>query len=175
MHVDLLVQAEQLAKIDPRKPKQVNLRRAISAAYYAAFHLLVEESCRIVMGTQHAQQGYRFALGRAFTHTTMKLACKSFAGGTLKETVIKGLPRNPQGNYLIPKEIQETADVYVQLQEKRHLADYDRSEQFKRSDVLTLIDDTKTQLAKFLALPLSDDKRFFLACLWAWKELTNRT
>ena len=174
MHEDLLAQAEQLALIDSQKPKQVNLRRAVSATYYAAFHLLVEESCRIMIGAQRAQQPYRFALGRAFSHTTMKLACKSFSGGTLKDAVVKGLPRNSSGNYSIPREIQDTAKVFVALQEKRHLADYDRSECFKRSDVLTVIDETKTQLTEFLSLSISDDKRFFLACLWAWKELTNR-
>ncbi len=33
MYEDLLVQAERLATLDVRKPKQANLRRAISAAY----------------------------------------------------------------------------------------------------------------------------------------------
>ena len=28
--------------------------------------------------------------------------------------------------------------------------------------------------ANFAALPESDDKRFFLACLWAWQELEKR-
>ena len=53
-------------------------------------------------------------------------------------------------------------------------ADYDRSERFKRSDVLILISGARNSVAKFSELPMSDDKRFFLACLWAWKELTNR-
>jgi hypothetical protein len=36
-HEDLLAQAVILAKIDLKKPKQANLRRAISSAYYAVF------------------------------------------------------------------------------------------------------------------------------------------
>ncbi len=40
LHADLLDQAEQLAHLDPRRRKQANLRRAISSAYYALFHLL---------------------------------------------------------------------------------------------------------------------------------------
>ena len=47
LHADLLDQAEQLAQLDPRRPKQANLRRAISSAYYALFHLLAWESSAI--------------------------------------------------------------------------------------------------------------------------------
>ncbi len=34
LHADLLDQAEQLPQLDPRRPKQANLRRAISSAYF---------------------------------------------------------------------------------------------------------------------------------------------
>jgi uncharacterized protein (UPF0332 family) len=174
VYEDLFAQAEALAKLDARKPKQANLRRALSSAYYAVFHYLVHEACCVQMGTQHAQAPYRHALGRAFAHSVMKQACASFSGGTLKDAVIKGLPRDATGKYPIPKAIQNVAAAFAELQEKRHLADYDRSERFKRSDVLVLIEQAKDYVAAFSRLPVSDDKRFFLACLWAWKELTNR-
>lgn len=128
----------------------------------------------MIMGAQHFQRGYRFTLGRAFTHSAMNQACTSFAGGTLKKSVIKGLPLDQNGNYAVNPVIQQIAALFVELQEKRHLADYDRSEQFKRSDVLTLIDDTRTLIAEFLRQPVTDDRRFFLACLLVWKELANR-
>jgi hypothetical protein len=40
---DLLDQASTLAGLDPMKPKQASLRRAISAAYYSVFHLGTSE------------------------------------------------------------------------------------------------------------------------------------
>ncbi len=55
MHKDLLEQAERLAMLEIKKPKQASLRRAISAAYYAMFHLLVDEACRVQIGAQHNQ------------------------------------------------------------------------------------------------------------------------
>ncbi len=174
MHEDLFAQAEMLAKVDAKKPKQANLRRAVSSAYYAVFHFLVEESCRLVFGTQHGQAAYRHTLGRAFAHSVMKQACASFTGGTLKDAIVKGLPRNASGRYLIHDVIRNMARVFAEMQEKRNLADYDRRERFKRSEVLTLILQAKDWTEKFAALPMSDDKRFFLACLWAWKELANR-
>jgi uncharacterized protein (UPF0332 family) len=174
VHEDLFAQAEALARFDSRKPKQVNLRRAISAAYYALFHFLVHEACCIQIGSQHAQAAYRHVLGRAYTHAVMKQACSSFGAGTLKASVIKGLPRDADGNYRIQEAIQKFALAFVELQQKRHVADYDRTERFKRLDVLATIEQAKARAAKFSEIPLSDDKKFFLACLWAWKELTNR-
>ena len=44
MHEDCWMQAVSLAKMDVKKPKQANLRRAISSAYYAVFHLLIDEA-----------------------------------------------------------------------------------------------------------------------------------
>jgi hypothetical protein len=170
VHEDLLEQAVRLAKLDAKKPKQANLRRAISSAYYALFHMLVDEACRVQVGAQHNQAPYRHVLGRAFAHAVMKDACKSFGGGTLKKGVAKGLP----GSFAIPAEIRELAETFVDLQEWRHLADYDLTERFKRSDVLSLIHLVEDRIQAFGQLASSNEKRFFLACLWAWKELANR-
>ena len=170
MHEDLLEQAIRLATLDVRRPKQANLRRAVSSAYYAVFHLLVDEACRVLIGAQHNQAPFRQVLGRAFAHGVMKEACKSFGGGTLRKGVAKGLPVG----FAIPVEIRDLALAFVDLQEKRHLADYDLTERFKRSDILMLINRAKKRIEGFTELPSSNEKRFFLACLWAWKELANR-
>lgn len=44
IHKDLLQQARLLAILDEKRPKQANLRRAISSAYYALFHYLIDEA-----------------------------------------------------------------------------------------------------------------------------------
>jgi hypothetical protein len=170
LHQDLLEQAKRLATLDIKRPKQANLRRGISAAYYALFHFLVGEACRVQIGRQHNQAPFRHVLGRAFAHGVMKESCKSFRGGTLKKGVAKGLPVG----FTIPREIQELADAFVDLQDMRHLADYDLTERFKRSDVLMLIVLANNRIDDFTKLPSSNEKRFFLACLWAWKDLANR-
>ena len=170
MHKDLLEQARRLATLDIRKPKQASLRRAVSAAYYAVFHLLVDEACRVQIGAQHNQAPFRQVLGRAFAHGVMKDACKSFGSGTLKQGVLKGLPTG----FTIDKEIRQLAETFVDLQHKRHLADYDLTERFDRSDVLGLIEQVERRVEDFRNLASSSEKRFFLACLLAWKELANR-
>jgi uncharacterized protein (UPF0332 family) len=170
VHEDLLEQARKLATIDVKKPKQASLRRAISAAYYAMFHLLVDEACRVQIGALHNQAPFRQVLGRAYAHGVMKDACKSFGSGTLKKGVLKGLPTG----FTIAKEIRQLAESFVDLQHKRHLADYDLTERFNRSDVLGLIEQVERRVEDFRNLAPSNEKRFFLACLWAWKDLANR-
>ena len=46
LHDDLLGQARQLAAKEPKRPLQASLRRAVSASYYALFHLLVYHAAR---------------------------------------------------------------------------------------------------------------------------------
>ena len=170
MHRDLLIQALELARRDPGKPRQVNLRRAVSSAYYALFHALIDQACRLMIGARHSEAPFRHVLGRAFAHGTMKQACTAFAGGTLKASVAKGLP----ATFSVPRAIRILAQVFIDMQDQRHLADYDRTERFYRSDVLALIDQAETALDTFAALSLSIEKKFFLVCLLAWNTLAGR-
>lgn len=170
MHDDLLEQARHLATRDAGRPRQANLRRSVSAAYYAAFHFLIDQSCRNVMGALHAQREYRQVLGRAFSHSSIKNACESFAGGTLKASVRKGLP----GNFAIPAQVQQISTAFIELQYARHQADYDLTHRFERKDVLALINQVETAIEAFRQLTATDEKAFFLACLWAWNALVTR-
>jgi uncharacterized protein (UPF0332 family) len=170
MHENLLRQARRLVQLDPKRPDQANLRRAVSAAYYALFHFLIDQSCRSVIGARHDQRAYRQVLGRAFVHGTMKEACRSFKGGTLKSNIAKGLPTGFQ----VPLEVQAISDTFYELQDRRHRADYDLTERFNRSDVKGLVRQVEAAIRRFKSLAASDDKKFFLACLWAWKELSIR-
>lgn len=174
MHQGLIEQARILARIDSGKPKQVNLRRAVSSLYYALFRYMADEACRGLVGTQHVQRGYRHSLARAFVHTTMKSACSSFAAASLPPAITKALPKNSKGNYEVARPIQRIASVFKELQEKRHVADYELSERFRRSEVLALIGQVEAAIQNFATLAPSDDRHFFLICLLVWKELSNR-
>ena len=170
MHEDLLAQATHLASVDRSRPSQVNLRRAVSAAYYALFHALTDSACRSLLGARHEAVGYRNVLARAFTHTAMREACRSFSGGTLPTAIKNGLPSTAA----IPPEVRTCATEFIDLQDERHRADYDRSAKFRRSDVLMMIDNAALAIETFEALPSTLDKEFFLACLLAWPTLSKR-
>jgi hypothetical protein len=67
---DLLQQAYDLAYKEPTDPKQASLRRAVSTAYYALFHLLVDEAV-----SKWAVERQRSILARIFEHGRMKGIC----------------------------------------------------------------------------------------------------
>ncbi len=128
LHNDLLEQAAHLAIREPGRPKQASLRRAVSAAYYALFHLLAHESARIMAPRLPA--GLRPQVQRAFDHGHMNKVCKQF--------VAKGLSPHTQRLMTVNIEPQITriASAFVALQEARHTADYDVAATFSRLDVL---------------------------------------
>jgi len=76
---ELLLQAQMLAAREPQKPKQVSLRRSISASYYALFHFLGEEITRQIIGAGNDQSELRHFAARAFVHVRMKEVCQEFA------------------------------------------------------------------------------------------------
>jgi len=63
---DLLEQAYHLANLETGDPKQSSLRRSVSTAYYALFHLLIDEA---VGNWGVARQ--RSILARTFDHGKM--------------------------------------------------------------------------------------------------------
>jgi hypothetical protein len=79
---DLLEQSYHLAHRDTGTPKQASLRRAVSTACYAIFHLLIDEA--VNAWSVERQRG---VLARTFDHGRMKGVCddvlKTVAGGAI--------------------------------------------------------------------------------------------
>jgi hypothetical protein len=157
---DLLDVAREIALIDGNRPRQAALRRAVSTAYYGIFHLLVGEA-RKVTGPA-APAGLRRQIARAFTHATMKQVCAAFATGRKQN-----LPRSIQSLIVMPMEdeLVEIADLFVELQELRHSADYDLTARFARLDVLRLIRRARRRSRDWARVRRSDNSKVFLSAL----------
>src|SRR5882724_9936598 len=106
---DLLEQAYGLAHKEAANPKQASLRRAVSTAYYALFHLLIGEAVG-----KWAVERQRSIVARTFEHAKMKGIC---------DEVIK----NFKSGAPVPPELNTVAQNFIQLQQQRHTADYDNS------------------------------------------------
>ncbi len=171
LHTQLLHQAELLATKEPKKPRQASLRRSISTSYYAAFHFLIYQATRKIVGTSHDRKPLRELLGRAFNHGEMLDICKSFRSGT------GGLPATVERAFkplTIPQELQQIADNFVTLQNERHQADYDLSAKFRRRDALeahALADECIKLWPKISSHSATD---FFLVGLSTWKRIKRR-
>lgn len=131
LHHDLLEQASHLAAREARRPRQASLRRAVSSAYYAIFHLLAEEGARRLAPAQPLL--LRRQIQRAFAHREMQEVCRQFAAGSVSKATAR-LLKTP-----LESELRQVAKAFVELQNARHEADYNLTASFDRVDVLQKI------------------------------------
>ena len=133
LHGDLLEQAAVLVDLELYRPRQASLRRAISTAYYALFHLLIHEGTLKLISAGSARS--RFS--RGYEHGTMKSISREFAiaNPAALDRLTGGLP--------IPPEIQQVAETFINLQEERHAADYDVTARYTRLEVRNFIQEAE--------------------------------
>lgn len=130
----LLEQARQLALRDKKRPLQVSLRRAVSAAYYALFHLLVRDASHSL--TRAFDKRLRLLLPRAFGHEEMAQACGTFAAAGKKPAIITAI----YPGLVIPPELSSVAQAFIDLQKARHDADYATHRSWTRTETLTEVE-----------------------------------
>ena len=147
---DLLEQAYHLANLESDEPKQASLRRAVSTAYYALFHLLIDEAVGNWGVTRQ-----RSILARTFDHGKMKGICEEHVKGFYSS----GQP--PEGVRL-----KNVAHTFVQLQEKRHTADYDNAVVWSRTNVMAAIDMVSAAFSDWRDIRTDDTAQDYLLQLF---------
>ena len=106
------------------RPRQADLRRAVSAAYYALFHALARCGADTLAGSSSVrrnQAGWQ-RIYRSLEH-----------GPTVRRL------NNQSGMRGFPREMQDFGQLFVDLQAQRHRADYDPTASFDRATVLQLV------------------------------------
>lgn len=128
---ELLRQAFELLRKDPSATNQADLRRAVSNAYYAVFHLFSEE-----IASHWDVDSSRHELARMLEHGAMKRA----------SSVARDSKRSPFSNADpdVAMALRTIARSFIQLREKRHIADYDNGKFWALSE--SLIEVEKAQL-----------------------------
>ena len=154
---DLLIQARMLATVDPGIPLQANLRRSISAAYYAVFHLLVAEAVEWTVPKRPAGLSARVA--RLFSHSEMDKVCRTFTNRQLPDRLAALL------NNKVPIELRTVAEVFSELQDARHLADYDTGVDTTRTETLILLDRAQSAFDAWETLRGTEEASAFLTAL----------
>jgi hypothetical protein len=140
----LLAVARDLAKLDAHRPRQASLRRAVSTAYYALFHLLIRSAvdAQIGFGPTVTHREIGETIVRWFTHARIAEVCGLFTGPTVPSKLRKALPKGPLGaaSVAASTSLQGVARAFLDLQQARHDADYDPSKRFTRQGVLIQVD-----------------------------------
>ena len=143
---DLISSARKLlgeGQVGP--PKQSDLKRALSTAYYAMFHALCRNCAETLVGKTRASRSQRAWIQayRAMEHGHAKKQCKN--SNVMKE---------------FAPDIEDFANRFAELQEKRKKADYDPSSSLTRRDVITVIDAAETAIKKLQEPPTKDRRAF---------------
>ena len=141
----LLEQAARLIEPPPAgPPRQVDVRRAISAAYYAVFHHVLTAAADEVIGAVHRKADRYALVYRSIAHRTLRDLC---------EEVGKPAPAKKYRSHVPTRGFGPNLPVFasglVELYEKRHGADYDPSIRVKTSDALSAIKTARSAIRRF--------------------------
>lgn len=126
------------------RPREVNLRRAVSTAYYALFHCLADCCANMLAGNaqdNRSRPAWRQTY-RALQHTTARRRCR-------RDTINR-----------FPATIRNFAELFVSMQVKRHRSDYDPVSTFRKSNVIQDIDAVKDAIMRFNEAPRNDRRAF---------------
>lgn len=154
---DLLEQARFLADREKRRPRQASLRRSVSAAYYALFHLLVDEA--VAKLSPRAPVALKYMVHRAFAHAEMKAVCKIFLRREMRAHL---------ANLVVPPvaiDLIVVAQAFIAMQEGRHVADYDVSATFTRTEVQERLDHTERAFHAWARIRGTPNANVFLAAM----------
>ena len=154
---DLREQACHLARRDPKRPRQASLRRAVSTAYYALFHLLITETTR-----NWKRPAERFVLARMFEHAFMAKACN------IKRDALNALFKTSppkSGGLDVDKHLHVVAETFVRMLQHGHTADYDSSTKWTRTDTLETIDSVQAAFQSWRAIRTGHEAQNFLVTL----------
>jgi hypothetical protein len=148
----LLAQAAKL--IEPPTagpPRQVDVRRAISSAYYAVFHAILIAAADEIVGAVHRVTANYAVVYRSIDHRQLRTICdiaraKAGAGfGT---------------------DVQTFAGAVMSLQERRNVADYDPTNQFRTVHGNQAIDLARIALHHWEAVPDVERRTFLMLLLF---------
>lgn len=169
---DLLELAERLVRADDPEPGEADLKRAVSTAYYALFHLLVDDAS-LMMIPDEAIESTRGLVRRAFAHKDMRTASASFRSGILPKHVREIWPSPiPAGrkDVPIPERLKDVADAFVVLQEERHRADYNVGHKLTKTNARTLVNRATTAFKNWAEVRSEPVAKIYLASILLWNQ-----
>lgn len=152
----LLDQADRLITLPAGgAPRQADLRRAISSAYYGLFHAVVTEAADDFVGISHRQTPRYSLVYRSVDHRWLRTLCEDIAKPTLP---IRYRNYQPTGGF--GPDLAAFSAALVDLQEKRHLADYDPQLRVRMSDAISAVDTGRAALIRFRSANRTRRKAF---------------
>ena len=156
----LLQHAELLATLDRRRPRVANLRRSVSASYYALFHLLTNSAASMYS----ADEATIAAICRTYNHPEMRRVSMLFANDKLPKAIL------PATGYRISIDLKIVAEAFSALQQARHDADCDANRIFTRREAANLARQARNAFSAWQRVRRTGEARLYLGCFLLWKR-----
>lgn len=157
----LFTQAERLIA-SPRAgpPRQADLRRAVSAAYYGVFHVVLTALADEFVGAMHRRTSRYALVYRGIEHRALRALCKEARKPRPAQLYD---PFFPPGGF--DADIRAFAGIVVELQERRHAADYDPLIRIEVSDARLAIEAARGAVRRFRRADAAQRKTFLTLLL----------
>jgi NAD(P)-dependent dehydrogenase (short-subunit alcohol dehydrogenase family) len=139
-------------------PRQADLRRAISAAYYGVFHFTLTAAADMVAGAGSRSTSLYSLAYRSVDHARLRTLCRQLSEPRIPRDLLSYARTDGFGR------IVDFAEVVAQLHELRSLADYDPSRRFLLDDARTAVADAREAIKSFEAAN-TEQRRAFLTLL----------
>ena len=123
------------------QPLQDSLRRAVSTAYYAMFHALASSNADCLVGTPHDP----------LTDHAWSRIYRGLNHSAARRNLL-------QDRSLFSLHVKQFADVFAQLQDQRHRADYDPNTTFTLIQTLDRIDLAEAAIEGFMQADADERK-----------------
>jgi hypothetical protein len=150
---------------------EADLRRGISTAYYAVFHLLISEVTNSVV----APSAFRSKFARLLQHGPMKSVCGKYnpekpnkTSGSYETVAGDGFP-----GHVLPPELRKVAEAFVQLHALREEADYDSGTTIQSATATTAVQWAEDAFAAWITAQTDPASVTFLQELF-WKSVAKR-
>src|SRR5262245_9318957 len=154
----LIDQADELATPPATgAPRQANLRRSVSAAYYALFHTILTDASDQLVGRGQRHTPQYALVYRSVQHRQLTDLCKNVVKAKVPD---KYKPYLPQGGF--GPDLLAVAKTLIDLQGKRYSADYDPRFRVTASDASLTLQACRAALAHWRNVSASQRRLFIL-------------
>jgi uncharacterized protein (UPF0332 family) len=140
----LFEQADRLMATRTGRPRQADIRRAISAAYYGIFHAILTAAADQFVGVTNRDRNHYGLVYRSVSHQWLRDLCRDVQKPTLPAKLQPYAPSNGFG----PNIVAFGAAV-LELQQKRHDADYNVTIRMNWSEATSAVTPAKAALTRF--------------------------
>ena len=135
----------------------------MSAAYYGVYHFVLKQAADEFVGARYGKMfppavAYVLAY-RSISHTVVYMLCSELKKPSLPQKL-----KTFDAAAKFGSDIRRFSVLFVDLQERRHIADYDISVALSRAEALLAINFARSAIEKFEAIS-KDERRTFLALL----------